>query len=262
MPEFRRLIAREMAALLVAVISLVAGVGYLALALKDDLHVRVRDAVWEASVPPTYVYGTIAAQSGIHLAVQAALIGGNGEAARTRVLELEAEAQKSWGELMALSPHFPADVKAAVEATHAALGAFRAAYGETLDALNSGGNARSLFEGRQSATLAELDASAKSTRAVMAARIQSVNELMEQSAASGMLRMGVALGITALLLLLAAGLVHRRLLRPVHALDTAMRALAGGNLDQKLPDSKRREEMRSMRDSVHRVRDGLLEARR
>ncbi len=263
MPLFsRRSVAFEIYAVFAIILAVFAMVAIMVRNLSGTMVGDARDAVWEASVPPTIVF---ALQDSVWRNHQDAVIAllNPAEAGKMRAA-IEARRQAAdakWRELTALAPYFPADVKEAVDKTDKGL----AAYYEDLSQLIRGADAQTGLEARAQAVAAQnrksqaLADQMDAMLVTMRARIQSVQQKMEASAAEAMT--GLTLAGLALMALvgLAALVVQRRMITPVAGMTRAMAALSAGQRDIVLPDTKRSDEIGQLADTVRAFHTSLTE---
>ena len=263
MPLFsRRSVAFEIYAVFAIILAVFAMVAIMVRNLSGTMVGDARDAVWEASVPPTIVF---ALQDSVWRNHQDAVIAvlNPAEAGKMRAA-IEARRQTAdtkWRELTALAPYFPADVKEAVDKTDKGL----AAYYEDLSQLIRGADAQTGLEARAQAVAAQnrksqaLADQMDAMLVTMRARIQSVQQKMEASAAEAMT--GLTLAGLALMALvgLAALVVQRRMITPVAGMTRAMAALSAGQRDIVLPDTKRSDEIGQLADTVRAFHTSLTE---
>lgn len=258
----RRSVAFEIYAVFAVILAVFALVAIMVRNLSGTMVGDARDAVWEASVPPTIVFAVQDSLWRNHQdAVSAVLNPVEAGRLRAAIETRRQAADAKWRELTAFAPYFPADVKAAVETTDKAIAAFHADIGALVKAADAatGLDLRARAIAGQSARSQALADQMDSMLVTMRARIQSVQQKMEASAAEA--NRGLILAGFALLALvgLAALVIQRRMIAPVTAMTRAMAALAAGSRDVALPETKRRDEIGQLAETVRAFHRSLEE---
>lgn len=243
-------------------LTLCAIAGWMALTMTMRLLDNTRDAVWEASVPPTYVHALIEAQWRNHVEVTDALITpAKAEAARANSAARNAKVDPDWKTLVGMSADFPENVKKAIAKTNDALTQARKALDESLAGAAGGSQAeaRIALASRQNEAMTTLSEAATGMLTIMRERIQFVTQRMESTAMEALVKI-VGLGTVIVLALLGTGLVvFRRIIRPISRLSDVMSELGAGHLDAEVPASTRRDEVGRMSETVRGFQQNLLE---
>ncbi len=230
--------------------------------LSISLVSDARDAIWEASVPPSTVLRTANQQSLIHQEIVMTLKdGGDFKSlnARTEVSKKETDAH--WAELLELSVYFPAEVKAGIVRADIKLKSFRAACMETMSLAGTlqMEQAQKSALTLQATALFEFMKETASLIGLMDTRIAFVNERMEKTASSALNSltglMLVALGLMAF----AIFAVHRRIVSPILLLNKVTSALASGNYKVDIPAVSRRDEIGRMTETITVFKQSLIE---
>ncbi|MCZ8182014.1 MAG: methyl-accepting chemotaxis protein [Beijerinckiaceae bacterium] len=258
----RRSVAFEIYAVFAVILAVFALVTMMVRNLSGTMVGDARDAVWEASVPPTIVFALQDSLWRNHQdAVSAVLNPAEAGRLRAAIETRRQAADAKWKELTGLAPYFPPDVKAAVETTDKAIGGFYADIGALMKSADAatGLEPRAQAIAGQAAKTQALANQMEAMLVTMRARIQSVHQKMEASSAEAM--KGLMLAGLALLVLvgLAALVIQRRMIAPVTAMTRVMAALAAGRRDVVLPETKRRDEVGQLAETVRAFHRSLEE---
>ncbi|MCZ8374970.1 MAG: HAMP domain-containing methyl-accepting chemotaxis protein [Beijerinckiaceae bacterium] len=258
----RRSVAFEIYAVFAVILAVFALVGVMVRNLSGTMVGDARDAVWEASVPPTIVFALQDSLWRNHQdAVRAVLNPAEAGPLRAAIETRRQASEAKWKELTAFAPYFPPDVKASVEATDKAIAGFYTDIGALMKSADAatGLEPRAQAIAAQAAKTQALANQIESMLVTMRARIQSVHQKMEASAAEAM--KGLMLAGLALLVLvgMAALVIQRRMIAPVTAMTRVMAALAAGRRDVVLPETKRRDEVGQLAETVRAFHRSLEE---
>ncbi len=258
----RRSLLFDMGMVFAAILLTAAVAGVFVQQTSQQLVSDARDAVWEASVPPAQVFTMISAEWLVREQLTSALTAEAGQAEAIARARSEGDrAEKVWRELTDMSVYFPPDVKGEVDKTSQLLSAFRAATARMEAAIAPGTAAevrRDAVEAH-SAAIRALAGQVAHLLDTMRARIDHVNQRMEDTASAGLLRLGwVALATTALIATCAA-VVLFRIVRPIVRLTRSMAALAGGDLSVAIPAFARGDEIGRMAATVQVFKANALE---
>lgn len=258
----RRSVAIEIYAVFAVIFAVFVLVAVMVRNLSGTMTGDARDAVWEASVPPTIVFALQDSLWRNHLDAVGAVLN-PAEAGRLSAgIDVRRQAADAkWRELTGFAPYFPPDVKAAVDATDKGIAVFY----QDLAALirNAGPSmdmaARGAAIAQQNNKTKALADQMESMLTTMRARIQSVQQKMEASTAEA--SKGLTLAGLALLALmaLAALVIQRRMIAPVTAMTRVMRELAAGKRDVALPETRRQDEIGQLADTVRAFHASLGE---
>lgn len=263
MPSFRRRSAALEIYAVFAIILVVFGlVALLVRSLTGTMIGDARDAVWEASVPPTVVFALQDSLWRNHQdAVGAVLTPSDLARARNRIEARRRAADEKWRELTSLSAYFPDDVKAAVQKTDAELAAFYARIdsflGKTAGQPLNVDTARAMNE--QAQAMQGLADQLDAMLTIMRSRIQNVQARMEASAATANTSLGLASIVLLGLMAVAILVVQKRMLSPVGTLTRIMSGLAGGQRGVAVPETRRRDEIGALTEAVRAFQDSLSE---
>ncbi|WP_376989424.1 methyl-accepting chemotaxis protein [Bosea sp. R86505] len=240
------------------IIGLIASAGYLVRNLSQSLVLDARDAVWEASVPASFVYTTVNGRWIRHHETLSSL-----KHTRVRQDLDKGDDAKRWRELMDLSVYFPADVKAKIGIMDARLKAFDDALERTDELVAAGrhGEAEMQARGPQADALDALSKQAALLLKAMAARVNDVNARMERTAEANIPRLATLAGATSLLLIVIMAIIHIRIVNPIRALNGVMQRLAAGQYDVAMAPMRRRDEIGRMVETIAVFRQSLIAAK-
>ena len=230
--------------------------------MSHALTSDARDAVWEASVPPTFVHTMSEALWRNHQDAATALLTPS-EAARARqsITARRKLAEAKWKDLLALSPYFPTDIRTAVDKTAGQIESFSELVSAGLNLVEQQGNAgaRSTHLAAQAKAMTELSDQIEALLSIMHGRIRSVNERMESTAMSSLFSLTLIAAVIVGLLLVSVVVLQRRIISPVVRLTKAMAELASGNLKVELPTTTRVDEIGRMTGTVRAFQASLSE---
>lgn len=263
MPRIRRShsIASEIALVFVIIVLVTVSGGLLIRGLAQQLVSDARDAVWESSVPASFVYQTVGDQWVIHQALTKALKPGNDPGnLRGEIETLEKLSVARWGELVGLSVYFPEAPRIGIETANRRLDAYRAAYRDTLARIENRdySGARVIHESTETDAIRALTQEASTLLRTMSERIEWVTQRMETTAKNGVADFALAGLAICLLLVIAYAVIHFRITRPILELNQAMEKLAAGDLATVLPLASRKDEIGRMADTVAIFKEGLV----
>lgn len=263
MPRIRRnrSIASEIALVFVIIVLVIVSGGFLIRGLAQQLVADARDAVWESSVPASFVYQTVSDQWVIHQMLTKALKPGSDPSdLRGEIETLEKLAAARWGELVGLSIYFPEAPRIGIEKANRRLEVYRAAYRDTLARIENRdySGARVIHESTETDAIHALAQEASTLLRTMSERIEWVTQRMETTAKDGVSDFVLAGIAICLLLIVAYVAIHFRIARPILALNEAMERLAAGDLAAVLPPASRKDEIGRMADTVAIFKDGLV----
>lgn len=258
----RRSIATEMLTVMGVILVMIAAAALIVRSMSQTLVSDARDAVWEASVPPTYVFAMSDALWRSHLeASAAALEPATAGRARTAIAERQKDADAKWKELLALAPYFPADIKAVVDDTNRKIQAFSTRVSANLDLTSKSADSKQSEAGLalQAQEIAALSDQIKTMLGLMAARIQHVTNRMETSASASLLTLAwLGAGILGLMIV-SIVVLQRRIIGPITQMTGTMSALSAGDLGVDVPTSSRTDEVGRMAQTLHLFRESLRE---
>ena len=199
----RRSIAMEVLLVFLVILAMTIAAGYLVRNVTRHLVEDARDAVWETSVPSSFVFRMIDEQWMIHQNIASGLARGTGvDVLKAELGKREQETDKRWNELVGWSLYFPPTPKAAIERTTAKLNAFRASYRQTLAMMEVGNivGARANSQSAQADAMLMLAGNVAGLLKTMEERIDSMQQRMENTAERGVTQfIWIALIICALL---------------------------------------------------------------
>lgn len=206
--------------------------------LGRDLAGTARDALWEASVPPSDVMSFATTIWSIRadlskLARQDGNISGEIEA----IGRLEADGQTHWNTMLDLKPYLTPLVLAEVEKVDALLTAFRNATHQAVDAAreNDWVAVRKVNETIADEATGALSAHIMALLAVMRQRIETVNESMVSTSDNILSHITIISALVMLGLTVGGILIHLRVTRPVWLVNKALTRLADNQFGQSLP---------------------------
>ena len=261
-PLYRnRSIASEIALVFIAIVLVSVFAGYLMRGLTRQLVADARDAVWESSVPASFVYRTLGEQWIIHQTLSNALkLRSDARQLRQDIEKLERLTDARWNQLVGLSVYFPEAPKAGIARASHRLSDYRNAYRNTLAQIENHDHAGALAVHETAATNAVLALAqeASTLLGTMDERIEWVTQRMETTAANGVtdfLAIGTMIGM---LLLVAYAVIHFRVAHPILMLNRTMERLAAGDLATDIPQASRKDEIGRMTDTVAVFKEGLI----
>lgn len=261
----KRSIALEVMLVFLVILGMTIAAGYLLRSVTRHLVDDARDAVWETSVPSSFVFRMMDEQWMIHQTIASALVRGTAiNALKAEIGKREQETDKRWNELLGWSLYFPPAPKAAIERTTVKLNAFRASYRQTLAMLELGNavGARANSQSAEADAVLMLAGGVSGLLQTMGERIDIMQQRMENTATRGVTQfIWIALIIGALLLL-SYGVIHFRIIRPILSLNGTMEALAAGDLSASVQPAPRKDEIGRMVETVGVFKEGLLKINR
>lgn len=258
----RRSISLDFFATMGAILVIFGLSAWLVRSMSQTLTSQARDAVWEASVPPNFVYAMSDLlwrnhQDALSASRDPATIAKTRETIQAR----SSEAAGKWRELTTLAPYFPTNVKTAVDETNRLIATFSASLTASLDAAQKKADSKSIDAAlaNQTRDILALSDQISTMLAVMRSRIEEVNARMEATAASSLQILGgTGLAIPALLAITTL-VMQQRVIGPVTRMTRAMTSLSSGNLETEIPPAKRADEIGRMVEALHQFRVGLQE---
>lgn len=230
--------------------------------MSQSLISYARDAVWEASVPPTYVFAMSEALWRNHQDAASALLKPSEAAkARREIMARRKEADAKWKDLVALAPYFPAEVKASLDKSSREIEVLSEMMTAGLNLVDQKGDAQALSDHLERQTKAMLAASAQieAMMTIMRSRIQSVTDRMEATALSSLANLSIIAALLVGLVMLSVVVLRRRIISPVVRLTKTMAELSAGNLNANIPTTQRVDEIGRMTDTVRAFRASLQE---
>lgn len=257
--RLRHSVVIEMLALFVSVLAMVVAAIYFVNDSQTSLVADARDAIWEASTPPSQVVAVSTGMATIQDLVGAALAGEDLRA--DAILKQESENDRIWQELTTLARYFPIDIGSGVEHTTGRLATFRQSYSKTLDLFRAGHieAARSNYTGFQTKHFRELSSQTATLLSAMRSRIMQTSDRMEAAAARSA-RQLVGIVVVMLGILIAGGLVVAlRLLRPLAQLNRAIIRLAKNEFGLAVPSDSGVTEIADMANSLEVLEAAMIE---
>lgn len=257
----KRSIASEIALVFIAIVLVTIFAGYLMRGLTRQLVSDARDAVWESSVPASFVYRTLGEQWIIHQTLSNALkVPGDARQLRQDIEKLERLTDTRWNELVGLSAYFPEAPKAGIARASDRLSDYRSAYRSMLVQIENHDHAGALAIHDTAATKAVLALAqeASALLGIMDQRIEWVTKRMETTAANGLSDFVLIGSMIGVLLFLAFAVIHFRIAHPISILNRKMEGLAAGDLGTDIPHATRKDEIGRMTDTVAVFKEGLI----
>jgi methyl-accepting chemotaxis protein len=261
----KRSISFDMFAAFGVILAMFGAAAFLVQAMSSRLTNEARDAVWEATVPPTIMQGLSERLWREHQDAAGALIERetNLEALRKGIVARREAGAAKWKELLALSPYFPAEVKAAVAGIDGAATTFSAKVDASLAlAAKPDSDARLTQFRAQAQAMTDLAARIEAALGLMRTRIMQVNDRMEATARSGLAQLAMLAGLTIALLAGVVLVLQRRILSPISRATATMAALSAGDLDVEIAETRRTDEIGRMTQSIADFRESLRETGR
>ncbi len=258
----KRSIALEIMLVFSLILATVGLAGYIVRNFSRALVTEARDAVWESSMPPSYVYSVVSSQWRINQLVNTSLNSKTPVVSITEeISRSEANTDKRWQELLDLSVYFPEKPKNGIKATDEKLRIFRAAYRNTILLAEAGkiAEAKAYSAGEMDLAITSLAKATETLLEAMGERIDFVNERQENTAANGLIALtGLAI-LAGLLLIFCMAVIYVRIIKPILGLNAVMQALATGDYNVSMPSALRKDEIGRMEDTIRTFRQNLID---
>lgn len=249
----------EMLALFVVILGMVIAAGVIVQRSHSLLIAGARDAVWEASIPPSQVFSVVNGLGSIREYLGFAIHGDKFNIAT--VQKFEADSKSTWSELANLSAFFPPAVMAEVEIATKRFESYRNSYSKTAELIAAGKleAARENYYGSEAKAFREVGPQATKLLSVMSARIMQESDRLEATAASSTIQL-ITLAAAMIGLMVAGGLmVVVRLLRPLATLNRAIIRLSRNEFGQEVPADSGIKEIADMAASFKILESALVE---
>ncbi|POR50822.1 methyl-accepting chemotaxis protein [Bosea psychrotolerans] len=249
----------EMLALFAVILGMVIAAGVIVQRSHSLLIAGARDAVWEASTPPSQVFSVVNGLGAIREYLGFALHGDEFDIAAVR--KFEADSKSIWSELAALSAFFPPAVMAEVEIATKRFESYHSSYSKTAELIAAGklDAARENYYGSEARAFREIGPQATKLLSVMSARIMQESDRLEATAASSTIQL-ITIAAAMIGLMVAGGLmVVVRLLGPLATLNRAIIRLSRNEFGQEVPANSGIKEIADMAASFKILEAALVE---